>query len=405
MKAVLLIARGHLITALRERVTLFWFLLFPMFLLVVLTLIFSGLGNAGSTNFSIAIVNMEPSTGGPTDFAALLESVFDQAATPSEGGKEPLFSLTKPAVGDDKEAFIEHQQRAVRLGDLAALIVIPQGFNQELIQNIAGGGEAKGAASKIIVYQDEANAGSQMATSIIKHIVSGFDREILARTGKFDEQRAIPAETIWIGNAGRELPYVDFLLPGIILMGFFVTGLFGVPGSILFARDRQILRRYWVTPLTTSRYLAGFALGHVGLCVVQFFCLYILARFAFGASVDFAHPAPLLFLLLGSVTFLAFGFLIASLAKTPNSGMAIANVLNMPMMFLGGLFFPVGGLPLVLRIIVFVNPLTYLSDGLRESLGVEAGTFSLPLTVGVPLAWILICVLIASRRLEWDVQR
>jgi len=85
--------------------------------------------------------------------------------------------------------------------------------------------------------------------------------------------------------------------------------------------------------------------------------------------------------------------------------MAIANVLNMPMMFLGGLFFPVGGLPLVLRVIVFVNPLTYLSDGLRMSLGVESGTFSLPLTVGVPLAWILVCVLVASRRLKWDVER
>ena len=403
MKGILLIARGHLLTAFRERVTLFWFLVFPMFLLVVLTLIFSGLGNAGSTHFSVAIVNMEPSSGGSTDYATLVESVFEQAAAPSEEGKEPLFSLVKPAPDEDKDAFIEREQKAVRLGDLAAVIVIPEGFNQQLMQSIVGAGA--GTANKIIVYQDEANAGSQMATSIIEQIISGIDREILTRTGQFDEAKAIPTETIWIGNAGGELPYVDFLLPGIILMGFFVTGLFGVPGSILFARDRQILRRYWVTPLTTPRYLAGFALGHVGLCVVQFFCLYILGRFAFGASLDFAHPAPLLFLLLGSVTFLAFGFFIASLAKTPNSGMAIANVLNMPMMFLGGLFFPVGGLPLVLRVIVFVNPLTYLSDGLRMSLGVESGTFSLPLTVGVPLAWILVCVLVASRRLKWDVER
>jgi ABC-2 type transport system permease protein len=405
VKGILLIARVHLITAFRERVTLFWFLLFPMFLLVVLTLIFSGLGNGGSTNFSVAIVNMGPSTGGATDFAALVESVFDRAATPSEPGKEPLFSLVKPAPDEDKDAFIEREQKAVRLGNLAAVVVIPPDFNQQLMQSIAGTGAGDASVNKIVVYQDEANAGSQMATSIIKQIISGIDREILARTGKFDEQKDIPTDTIWIGNASGELPYVDFLLPGIILMGFFVTGLFGVPGAILFARDRQILRRYWVTPLTTPRYLAGFALGHVGLCVVQFFFLYILGRFAFGASVNFAQPAPILFLLLGSVTFLAFGFFIASLAKTPNAGMAIANILNMPMMFLGGLFFPVGGLPLVLRIIVFINPLTYLSDGLRMSLGVEAGTFSLPMTVGVPLAWILVCVLVASRRLKWDVER
>lgn len=405
MKGILLIAWGHLITAFRERVTLFWFLLFPMFLLVILTLIFSGLGNEGSTHFSVAIINMEPSTGGPTDFAALVESVFEKTGTPSETGKESLFSLVKPAPGEDKDAFLAREKKAVRLGHLAAVIVIPRGFNQGLMRRILGSDSAQDGENTIIIYQDEANAGSQMATAIIEQIISGIDREILARTGKFDEGKTIPSKTIWIGNASGEVAYIDFLLPGVILMGFFVTGLFGVPSSILFARDRQILRRYWVTPLTVPRYLAGFSLGHVGLCVIQFVLLYLLGRFAFGASVRFAHPEPLLFLLLGSVTFLAFGFFIASMAKTANSGMAIANILNMPMMFLGGLFFPVSGLPWLLKVIVFVNPLTYLAAGLRMSLGVETGTFSLPLTVGVPLAWILICVLVASRRLKWDVER
>jgi ABC-2 type transport system permease protein len=188
-------------------------------------------------------------------------------------------------------------------------------------------------------------------------------------------------------------------------MGFFVTGLFGVPGSILFARDRKILRRYWVTPLTVLHYLVGFSLGHVALCVIQFFFLYLLGRYALGASLRFDHIGPIMFLLLSSLTFLSIGFLIASVAKTANSGMAIANILNMPMMFLGGLFFPISGLPMVLKAIVFVNPLTYLAEGLRISLGVETGALSTPLAILVPLAWIAICLLVASRRLRWDVGR
>jgi ABC-2 type transport system permease protein len=74
-------------------------------------------------------------------------------------------------------------------------------------------------------------------------------------------------------------------------------------------------------------------------------------------------------------------------------------------MFLGGLFFPVGELPLLLRAIVLVNPLTYLAEGLRTSLGVQGGTISSPLTIVVPLCWIALCVLVASRRLNWDVER
>jgi len=405
LKAILLVAREHLITAFRERVTLFWFIVFPAFLLVILTLIFGNMGKQGQISFSVGLVNMERSSGGPTDFSAMVKSIFQEAARRTTEGEEPIFSLAQRAAGEEKEEFIAREKEAVRLGNLAALIVIPAGFNQDLMAHIAGTNAASDWQSTIIVYQNEGNTGSEMATSIIGQIVSRIDREILAKTGRFDEQKAVPLETDWIGSAKREVSYVDFLLPGVILMGFFVTGLFGVPGSILFARDRKILRRYWVTPLTVPRYLAGFSLGHVALCVIQFLFLYLLGRYALGASLRFDHLGPIMFLLLASLTFLSIGFLIASVAKTANSGMAIANILNMPMMFLGGLFFPISGLPMVLKAIVFVNPLTYLAEGLRISLGVETGALSTPLTIGVPLAWIALCLLVASRRLRWDVGR
>ena len=401
MKSVLLVARAHLVTAFRERVTLFWFIVFPAFLLVILTLIFGNVGKQGRINFSVALVNME-SASGPVDFSSLVESAFQRAGEPTENGEEPLFSIIQPAPGEDKEAFIDKEKEAVRSGRLSALIVIPAGFNEGLLARLSGGGSAGGA---LTVYEDRGRAGSKMATEIIGQIVSRIDREILAHVGRFDEDESIPLETDWVGSAAAEVSYVDFLLPGVILMGFFVTGLFGVPGSILFARDRQILRRYWVTPLTVPRYLAGFSLGHLALCVIQFFFLYLLGRYALGASLRFDSLGPIAFLLLSSLTFLSIGFLVASLAKTANSGMAIANIMNMPMMFLGGLFFPIGGLPPVLKAIVLANPLTYLADGLRVSLGTGTGTVSTPLAIAVPLAWIALCFVVASRRLRWDVGR
>ncbi len=404
MKGILLIARSHLTTAFRERITLFWFLVFPMFLLVILTLIFGNMGQEGEINFPVTLLNEETS-GGMTDFASIVEGVFEKAGEASHEGKEPLFTLTQPSPGEDMETFLTHEKDELSLGHRAAEIVIPRGFNQALLERMMLPDSPPTTESTITVYTNEGNAASEMATSIIEQIFAGIDREILAQTGRFDEDRAVLIETKWVGKDGEEVSYVDFLLPGMILMGFFVTGLFGVPGSILFARDRRILRRYWVTPLTVPRYLAGFSLGHIGLCTIQFVLLYLLGRFAFGASISFAKPESLFYLILASLTFLSFGFFIASIAKTANSGMAIANVLNMPMMFLGGLFFPIGGLPWVLKAIVLVNPLTYLAEGLRTSLGVQGETISSPLTIGVPLCWIALCILIASLRLNWDVER
>ncbi len=403
MKEILLIARAQVITALRERVSLFWFLIFPVFLFIVLDLIFTNVGQQGQMNFSIALVNEDTaSAGAPTDFAGIVAGAFEQAGTKPSGNGQPLFHLIAPRAGETDAAFIAREQDAVRLGRLSALIIIPAGFNRSLLARLA---DPSAPQAAVAVYQNKGNTGSEMAAAIIGQMVAGIDREILTRTGKYSDEKAVPVTTSWAGGGTGQVSYTDFILPGIILMGFFVTGLFGVPGSILYARDQRVLRSYWVTPLTVPRYLAGFSLGQLALCLLQFLILFLLGRLAFGASVRFAQPIPALYLLLAAVTFLAFGFLIAAIAKTADAGMAIANVLNIPMMFLGGLFFPTGGLPLVLRAIVWVNPITYLAEGLRAGLGVQTGTLPGPLTFAVPAVWIAVCVLVATRRLRWDVAR
>ena len=402
MIGVLRIAFAHVFTAIRERVTLFWFLIFPVFLLVLLSLIFGNIGEEGEISFDIALIDQEAHTADSIDFAAIIQEAFVTLAEPVDPSREPLFALRQPDEGSDVDAFLDAELTALRRGQRAAVIVIPSGFNAAVLEAV-GSGHA--ASSSFTVYMTTSNVASQMASEVIAQVLSGIDRQILAESGRFDEELEIESETVWLGSNGQETPYVDYVLPGIILMGFFVNGLFGVPGAILFNRDRKVLRHYWVTPLSVPRYLAGFSVGHLSLCALQFVLLYALGRFALGATVSFASPSACLLLILSAVTFLAFGFLIAALAKTANAGMAVANILNMPMMFLSGLFFPVAGLPLALRLIVYVNPVSYLAQGLRASVGVESSGFSLPLVVGVPVAWIALSVLVTSMRLKWDVER
>ena len=401
MTDVLRIALTHFTTAIRERVTLFWFLVFPVFLLVLLALIFGNIGDEGEIHFEIGLINRD-APGGAVDFAAIVEETFERLAEPGENDTEPLFTLHRPDAEDDLDTFVEDELSALRRGRRAAVLVIPSGFGATVLDAIVSG---DAPSSELSVYMTDSNVASQMASEIVAQILAEVDREILVRGGRYDPAIAIASEEIWLGGTGDETPYIDFVLPGIILMGFFVNGLFGVPGAILFNRDRKVLRRYWVTPLSVPRYLAGFSIGHLALCALQFALLYILGRYALGARVSFATLPAALLLVLSAATFLAFGFLIASLARTANAGMAVANILNMPMMFLSGLFFPIAGLPLVLRLIVYANPVSYLAQGLRSTLGVEASVFSLPLIVGVPLGWIVLSTVIASTRLKWDVER
>jgi len=404
---VLLLARTHILTALRERVTLFWFLVFPVFLLVILSLIFGQIGQQGEITFDVSLVNFDAST--TSVFSGMIEGVFENLAQSDTADEEPLFALRHPEADEDLASFLAAELTAVRRGRRAAVIVIPEGFGHEIERRVVSSGAPGGSSSTddlpLTLYYSEGNAASNMAVSIIKQVLAGVNREILARSGRFDRTIAIEASSTWVGSESGGTVYVDFLLPGIILMGFFTNSLFGIPGAILFSRDQRVLRRYWVTPLSVPRYLGGLSIGHLALCALQFGILLVVGRFGLGSTVSFASLSAALHLLLAAATFMAFGFLIASLAQTANAGMAVANILNMPMMFLSGLFFPITGLPVFIRAIVYVNPVTYLADGLRAAVGVESGVFPTALVIAVPLGWIALSTGVASWRLRWDVAR
>jgi ABC-2 type transport system permease protein len=405
MKEIVALARTHVVTALRERITLFWFMIFPVFLLTILSLIFGQDTQGEGLQFDITLIRYpQTALGLPFSASGAIDDTLAGLATSQQDGPTSLFVLHEPAAGQDLDVFLQAELVELRRGNRAAILVLPPNFDARVMEVL--GATGGGSIAEAQLYMSQTSVASETAASILEQVFAEMDRGLLSRMGRFDESQAVPTKTVWIGQEKDEARYVDFVLPAVILMGFFTNGLFGVPGTILFNRDRKVLRRYWVTPLSVGRYLAGFGLGHLLLCALQFLLLWSLGRFAFGAKISFAHPDTALILVLAAVTFMAFGFLITALAKTANAGMATANILNMPMMFLSGMFFPVSGLPLFMLLIVYANPVTYLLEALRRSVGVQAGTLvPWPWTILVPLLWIAFCGFVATRRLRWDVSR
>ncbi len=401
MKDIVRLARAQLSIALRERITLFWFLVFPVLLLALLSVIFANVGQTGDLSFDVTVINLDQ--GGATgSFGARILETLRELAKSGTAGEAPLFRLREPASGDDVGAYAASEIDALRVGKRDAVVVIPAGFSTSLM---AAADPASTGPATIEVHTSGGRTSSDMALGVIEQVLARVDKETLTQLGLFDGARSVVVERAEVGAKGKTLAYVDFLLPGVVIMGFFVAGLFSVPGTILFGREGKILRRYWVTPLSVPRFFAGFSLGHLALCALQFTCVWVLGRYVFGAQLDLFRPLALAYLALSIVTFLAIGFLVAAVARTGNAGMAIANIVNMPMMFLGGLFFPTGSVPPALRVIMLANPVTYLVDGLRASAGVSAATFGRGVSLGVPCAWIVGCAVVASLRLKWDVGR
>ena len=174
----------------------------------------------------------------------MIESVFRELSSTQDEKTQPLFVLHTPEADADVADYLKSELTELRRGRRAAVLVIPEGFGGAVLESLTSGDPRTAEAVSLRIFMSETSVSSGYATQISQQVLTEIYRRILIESGRFDPRRAVVSETQWIGRQDEETPYVDFVLPGIILMGFFINGLFGVPGTILFSRDRKVLRRY-----------------------------------------------------------------------------------------------------------------------------------------------------------------
>ena len=83
-------------------------------------------------------------------------------------------------------------------------------------------------------------------------------------------------------------------------------------------------------------------------------------------------------------------------------GNGLAQVVQLPMIFLSGLFFPVEMMPNFMQPVVRVIPLTYLVDALRQVMVDIPADFSLSVNIGVLVIWLFISFLITVKFWRWE---
>jgi len=169
--------------------------------------------------------------------------------------------------------------------------------------------------------------------------------------------RAIPT-----GN----LPYVDFMAPGILAQSvLFIAIFYGI--AIIWERDLGIVHKFLSTPTPRSALVLGKALSAGERGLVQAAIVYALAL-GLGVQLSwnmFSLLLVVVVIVLGSALFSTFSLIIACLVKTRERFMGIGQVLTMPLFFASNAIYPISIMPNWLQVISQVNPLTYETDALR----------------------------------------
>jgi ABC-2 type transport system permease protein len=176
----------------------------------------------------------------------------------------------------------------------------------------------------------------------------------------------------------------------------------GVAGQIAAWRESGILRRLQSTTLKASTFIAAQITARLVLNGLQAVIVLLVGSLIFGTQVNGSWALLLMFVILGTLAFMAIGFIIAGLAKTPESAGPIAGFISFPMMFIGGVFFPTQNMPGFLQPIVKLLPISHLSNALRQIMNVGtglAGLWSEALLLG---GWLIVAFIIASFTFKWE---
>jgi ABC-2 type transport system permease protein len=160
--------------------------------------------------------------------------------------------------------------------------------------------------------------------------------------------------------------YLDFLAPGILAQSVLFMAIFtGI--AIIWERDLGVIHKFLASPTPRAAIVLGKALAAGLRSLPQALIIYVLALIL-GVKMNW-NPLALLgvvaIVMLGAACFSTFSVLIACTLRSRERVMGIGQVLTMPLFFASNAIYPIAIMPVWLRVIARVNPLTYEVDGLR----------------------------------------
>jgi ABC-2 type transport system permease protein len=350
-------------TFVRDRAAMFWTMAFPLIFILMFGFIFAESGQ-GSLAIGWADEDRSAESGALREAFAAFDGI----------------ELEDGAVDEVREA--------MRSGDLNAVIVVPAGYGAATVTATAGGGPP----ATLVVYTDPAQQATQGRVFAVVGSVLG----VVNLGGR--PPTVIPdAETL----ATEDLDFISYFVPSVLAMALMQLGVFAaIP--LVADREKLILKRLAATPLRRWELVGSNVVMRLMIAAVQTLIIVGVGVVVFGVEIIGSVALAAALVVLGSMTFFALGYVIASFAPTEDAANGMTSVVQFPLMFLSGIFFPIQFMPDFLQAIARLMPLTYLADGLRQTM--VGGVAFAPLWVDFAVLAVCLVVFfgISARFFRWQ---
>lgn len=197
--------------------------------------------------------------------------------------------------------------------------------------------------------------------------------------------------------------YVHYLFPGLLTFSVMLSGLFGMGYPMALYRQNLFLKKLATTPLPRVTFVAAQVAARTLLVLAQIALLVLAAWLGFGMHFSIASVAWLFAIAtLGLLVFLGAGFALACVIDNADLVVDVISAVNMPLVFLSEIFFPLEALPRLLEVIGGILPSTQMVRLLRAVLLYEVrDPGELLFGCGVLALWAAAMFAISLRTFKW----
>jgi len=283
--------------------------------------------------------------------------------------------------GDDGQALAD-----LRNGKINGAVIIPPNFARLQLEK---------AAPRLALIEDNTD---MFVASTLAASIGGLTTAL--GQSPATSQRLASQPTLDVVEVYPYVPYIQYLLPGSIVMSVFMMVMIG--GGIIFIDDkaRGLHEGYLVTPITKLELIAGFNLSGTIKAVLAGAVLLVVGSFIAGIPNPLA-PLRLLkvmtVILVTAFALISFMFLLMVRVTDPLVPRAMFGLLNTMLYFPSGAVYPRQGFPAWMQVISAIDPFTYAVHALKCLLLKDTGIRAISGDLGFLVLFSIVTMALATR--------
>lgn len=227
---------------------------------------------------------------------------------------------------------------------------------------------------------------------------SGYVAEKLLIASGTVEKTGMKKESV----QGDEIPYIEWLFPGILAMNIMFSALFGVGYVVVAYRKNGVLKRMSVTPLRPWEFITAQIMSRMFLLLITTSVVFAGCMLLYGFRMRGSYGALLLVFIAGGFSMVSLALVVASRSASEEFASGVLNVISWPMMFLSEVWFSLEGARPWVQKASRAFPLTQMIEAARMIMNDGAGIVEVRSHLFILCMMSAACIITGSLLFTWQ---